>query len=176
MPAVDLSIVGRMVNGTGEPDRGEILVAGGRIVEVRTGEPARGRATTLIDVGDAYLLPGAIDCHVHSGSHPGEGIRALTASAAAGGVTTVIDMPYDAGAPVVNPEVLAAKRAQSQRRGPGRRGPARHGAPRIRWRRRRPARRGRRRRIQALPLRHRPASLPSHPRRPVPRGPRGHPA
>lgn len=109
MPAVDLSIVGRVVNGVDEPFRGEIRVAAGRIVEVREGEAA-GPATTRIDVGSAYLLPGAIDCHVHSGSHSGEGIRAMTASAAAGGVTTVIDMPYDVGAPVVSPEVLAAKR------------------------------------------------------------------
>jgi allantoinase len=108
MPAVDLSIVGRIVNGPGEPERGEVLVASGRIVEVRDGEPA-GPVAQRIDLGDAYVLPGAIDCHVHSGSHAGEGIRALTASAAAGGVTTVIDMPYDVSAPVVSPQVLAAK-------------------------------------------------------------------
>jgi len=110
MPAVDLSIVGRIVTAAGEPDRGEVLVGGGRILEVRTGPPAGRPGATHIDVKDAYVFPGAIDCHVHSGSHAGEGIRALTASAAAGGVTTVIDMPYDAAAPVVNPEVLAAKR------------------------------------------------------------------
>jgi len=88
-------------------------VAGGRIVEVREGEAA-GSAARRIDVGDAYLFPGAIDCHVHSGSHPGEGIRALTAAAAAGGVTTVIDMPYDVAAPVVSPEVMAQKRDRVQ--------------------------------------------------------------
>ena len=110
MPAVDLSIVGRIVTAAGEPDRGEVLVGDGRILEVRTGRPAGRSGATRIDVKHAYLLPGAIDCHVHSGSHAGEGMRALTASAAAGGVTTVIDMPYDAVAPVVNPEVLAAKR------------------------------------------------------------------
>ena len=88
-------------------------MAGGRIVEVREGEAA-GSAARRIDVGDAYLFPGAIDCHVHSGSHPGEGIRALTAAAAAGGVTTVIDMPYDVAAPVVSPEVMAQKRDRVQ--------------------------------------------------------------
>ena len=109
MPEVDLSIVGRIVNGVDAPFRGEIRIAAGRIVDVREGE-ATGPAAERIDVGAAYLLPGAIDCHVHSGSHPGEGIRAMTASAAAGGVTTVIDMPYDVAAPVVSPEILAAKR------------------------------------------------------------------
>jgi len=106
---VDLSIVGRVVKGRGEAERGEILIVDGRIVEVREGGPAQ-PAEARIDVGDALVLPGAIDCHVHSGSHSGEGIRALTASAAAGGVTTVIDMPYDVAAPVVSPEVMAAKR------------------------------------------------------------------
>ena len=76
---------------------------------MREGEPTE-PAGRRIDLGEAYVLPGAIDCHVHSGSHAGEGIGALTASAAAGGVTTVIDMPYDVGAPVASPEVLAAKR------------------------------------------------------------------
>ena len=95
--------------------RGEILVAGGRIVEVRPGEPATGSATRRIDVGAAYLLPGAIDCHVHSGSTTAEGIHALTAAAAAGGVTTVIDMPYDVAAPVVSPEIMAAKRERVRR-------------------------------------------------------------
>jgi allantoinase len=109
MPAVELSLVGRVVNGPGEPARGEIRVVAGRIAEVREGE-ASGPAETRIDLGDAYLLPGAIDCHVHSGSHAGEGIRALTASAAAGGVTTVIDMPYDVASPVVSPPVMARKR------------------------------------------------------------------
>jgi allantoinase len=109
MAAVDLSIVGRIVSGEPEPSRGEVRISAGRIVEVHEGGPT-GPAERRIDLGEAYILPGAIDCHVHSGSHAGEGIRALTASAAAGGVTTVIDMPYDVGAPVVSPEVLAAKR------------------------------------------------------------------
>ena len=113
--------------------RGEILVAAGRIVEVRADEPGTGSATRRIDVGAAYLLPGAIDCHVHSGSTTAEGIYALTAAAAAGGVTTVIDMPYDVAAPVVSPEIMAAKRERVAPRGARRCRPARHCAPRI-WR------------------------------------------
>jgi allantoinase len=109
MPEVDLSIVGRIVRHDGAPARGEIVVADGRIVEVRPSEPGDERADKRIDVGSSFLLPGAIDCHVHSGSHPGEGIGALTRSAAAGGVTTVVDMPYDAEAPVVDPGVFAEK-------------------------------------------------------------------
>ena len=110
MGEVDLSILGRVANGVDDPFRGEIRTAAGRIVEVRAGEPVAGSATRRIDLGDAYLLPGAIDCHVHSGSTTSEGIYALTAAAAAGGVTTVIDMPYDVAAPVVSPQVMMAKR------------------------------------------------------------------
>ena len=110
MGEVDLSILGRIANGVDDPFRGEIRTAAGRIVEVRAGEPVAGSATRRIDLGDAYLLPGAIDCHVHSGSTTSEGIYALTAAAAAGGVTTVIDMPYDVAAPVVSPQVMMAKR------------------------------------------------------------------
>ncbi len=109
MPRADLSVAGRVVRGDGEPRRGQVLISKGRIVEILSGEPTGEEATRGIDVASAYVLPGAIDCHVHSGSHPGEGITALTRSAAAGGVTTVVDMPYDAEAPVVDPEVFAAK-------------------------------------------------------------------
>jgi allantoinase len=108
--AVDLSIAGRLVVGEEPPFRGEVLIRGGKISELRRGAPVAGGAERRIDVGDAYLLPGAVDCHVHSSSHPGEGIAALTRSAAAGGVTTVIDMPYDAAAPVSSAELLAEKR------------------------------------------------------------------
>lgn len=115
MPSAELSVAGWIVRGAGEPARGRILVSEGRIADLLEGEPRAGEARTSIDAGDALLLPGAIDCHVHSGSHPGEGIAALTRSAAAGGVTTVVDMPYDAGAPVVDPATFADKNARVAR-------------------------------------------------------------
>jgi dihydroorotase (multifunctional complex type) len=50
----------------------------------------------VVDARGMYVLPGAIDVHVHS-RDPGfpnkEDFGTLTAAAAAGGVTTVIDMP-----------------------------------------------------------------------------------
>lgn len=115
MPPADLSIAGRVVIGDEAPTRGEILVADGRISALRTGEPQAGLASKHIDVEDAYILPGGIDCHVHSGSHPGEGLAAVTRAAAAGGVTTVVDMPYDAEGPVVSPEVFAEKSSRVAR-------------------------------------------------------------
>jgi allantoinase len=52
--------------------------------------------TQVVDARGMYVLPGAIDVHVHS-RDPGfpekEDFGTLTSAAAAGGVTTVIDMP-----------------------------------------------------------------------------------
>lgn len=56
-------------------------------------------ATPGIEVNDAtgqYILPGAIDAHVHCYSALTEGFTIATRSAAAGGVTTIVEMPYDA--------------------------------------------------------------------------------
>ena len=51
------------------------------------------------DVGDNILMPGIIDAHVHI-NEPGrtawEGFETATQSAAAGGITTIVDMPLNA--------------------------------------------------------------------------------
>ena len=51
------------------------------------------------DVGDHILMPGVIDAHVHI-NEPGrtdwEGFDTATQAAAAGGITTVVDMPLNA--------------------------------------------------------------------------------
>lgn len=81
------------------PVQGYVVVAGEIIANVGTG-PAPGRlldlADELVDAGGAVLMPGAIDCHVHF-REPGLTTKATMASesraAAAGGVTSWIDMP-----------------------------------------------------------------------------------
>jgi allantoinase len=51
-----------------------------------------------IDAGDNYILPGLVDTHVHL-NEPGrtewEGFRTGTRAAAAGGYTTLVDMPLN---------------------------------------------------------------------------------
>lgn len=51
------------------------------------------------DVGDSVLMPGVIDAHVHV-NEPGrtnwEGFETATQAAAAGGITTIVDMPLNA--------------------------------------------------------------------------------
>lgn len=50
----------------------------------------------IIDVGDLFLMYGIIDSHVHV-NEPGrtkwEGFETVTKAAAAGGITTIVDMP-----------------------------------------------------------------------------------
>ncbi|MBA8817594.1 allantoinase [Microbacterium halimionae] len=67
--------------------------------------------------GDAVLLPGLVDSHVHL-DEPGrtewEGFATGTAAAVAGGVTTVLDMPLNSVPVTTSPEALAAKRAAAK--------------------------------------------------------------
>ena len=52
----------------------------------------------LTDYGDAVVMPGVVDTHVHV-NEPGrtewEGFRSATEAAAAGGITTLVDMPLN---------------------------------------------------------------------------------
>jgi allantoinase len=62
------------------------------------------------DLGNALIMPGAIDAQVHSLSQKNqEDFIWSTRSAAAGGVTTIVDMPYDEGNLVCSAEAIAQK-------------------------------------------------------------------
>jgi allantoinase len=71
-------------------------------------------ATHTEDLRDFALLPGLVDTHVHV-NEPGrtawEGFATATRAAAAGGVTTIVDMPLNSLPPTVDTAALAAKRA-----------------------------------------------------------------
>jgi urocanate hydratase len=89
--------------------RAALTIRDGRIESV--GMPSTGG----LDFGDALLLPGAVDVHVHTRSYAGEGIESCTRAAAAGGVTTIVDMPYDAGGPIDSLGAFEAKAADVPR-------------------------------------------------------------
>ncbi len=67
----------------------------------------------LRDLGDLILLPGLVDTHVHI-NEPGrtewEGFATATQAAAAGGVTTLVDMPLNCVPETIHAEALEAKR------------------------------------------------------------------
>jgi allantoinase len=101
MSDFDLVVTGRVVRTDRVIDDGYVAVLNG-VVE-RVGEGAAPAAKERQDFGGAYIFPGAIDSQVHSKSQLGqEDFIWSTRAAAAGGVTTVVDMPYDAGFLVCN--------------------------------------------------------------------------
>ena len=91
----ELLIKGGSVYGPDGPLDADVLVTEGVITRVGAGgsDPT---GATVIDARGMYVMPGAIDAHVHS-RDPGfpekEDFATLTAAAAMGGVTTVLDMP-----------------------------------------------------------------------------------
>jgi allantoinase len=95
-------------------DGASVGVTGGRIVAVEPfASGLRGRRTVELD-GDVVLLPGLVDTHVHV-NEPGrtawEGFASATRAAAAGGVTTIVDMPLNSLPPTVDVPALRVKRA-----------------------------------------------------------------
>lgn len=95
-----------------------IHVAGGRIAAVGEYE-AVGAGIAVIDAGDAVILPGLVDTHVHI-NEPGrtewEGFASATRAAAAGGVTTLLDMPLNSIPATTTAAALEAKRAAARGR------------------------------------------------------------
>src|SRR4029077_11708843 len=75
---------------------------------------ARLEAGRDVDLGDLVLLPGLVDTHVHV-NEPGrtewEGFATAPRAAAAGGVTTICDMPLNSLPPTTTVAALEEKRA-----------------------------------------------------------------
>jgi allantoinase len=96
----DLVIAGKLALPDGRLVDGELGVIDGRISAIADEGALAG--AERIDAGDSLVLPGVVDAHVHTRSEPAEGLTRATTAAAAGGVTTLIDMPYDDPTPINN--------------------------------------------------------------------------
>lgn len=76
-----------------------ILIREGKICKVLPDTNLNVEAESeVLDVGNMLVMPGVVDCHVHV-NEPGrttwEGYWTATRAAAAGGVTTIVDMPLN---------------------------------------------------------------------------------
>jgi allantoinase len=94
---------GHVVSSTGMT-AADVRIRSGVVTEV--GSDLRPDREEVIDADGLYVLPGVIDAHTHQwepGFMSPPDFRDVTASAAAGGITTIIDHP------LTRPEVLDAK-------------------------------------------------------------------
>ncbi len=84
----------------------------GQITKVSTWEDVE-RGAALVDAGDLLVMPGLVDSHVHV-NEPGrtewEGFETALRAAAAGGVTTICDMPLNAIPATTTVSALEEKR------------------------------------------------------------------
>jgi allantoinase len=108
MADFDLVLKGTVVLADRIVDGGHVAVRDGKVAHV--GQGAMPAAKERHDLSGALILPGAIDAQVHSLSQKSqEDFIWSTRSAAAGGVTTIVDMPYDEGNLVSSAEAVRRK-------------------------------------------------------------------
>jgi allantoinase len=106
----------RVITAAGEVARC-IGVGGGTVTAI---EPLESRleGDRVVELGDdVVLLPGLVDTHVHV-NEPGrgewEGFATATRAAAAGGVTTILDMPLNSIPPTTDVAALEVKRKAAE--------------------------------------------------------------
>jgi allantoinase len=109
----DLVIRSRRAVLPGGTQAAAVAVSGASIAAIAGYDTAL-EAAREVDLGDLALLPGLVDTHVHV-NEPGrtewEGFATATRAAAAGGVTTICDMPLNSLPPTTSVAALEEKRA-----------------------------------------------------------------
>ena len=93
-----------------------VCFANGRITAITSPSDAP-NGYERVEVGRLVIMPGVVDVHVHI-NEPGrthwEGFATATRAAAAGGITTVVDMPLNSDPVTTTLEALAAKKSAAQ--------------------------------------------------------------
>src|SRR5829696_8938932 len=115
-PADEWALRGRAVVTSEGVRPAAVVVRGERIAAV-VGADDVGAGVPVTDVGDKLILPGLVDTHVHI-NEPGrtdwEGFETATRAAAAGGITTLVDMPLNSIPATTTREALRTKREAAQ--------------------------------------------------------------
>ncbi|HEY8174587.1 MAG TPA: allantoinase AllB [Gemmatimonadaceae bacterium] len=93
---------------------GTLHLAGGRVMRVSHIDDVGGaRAAEVLDARNFVVMPGLVDTHVHI-NEPGrtewEGFASATRAAAAGGITTLLDMPLNSVPATTKSSALEKKR------------------------------------------------------------------
>jgi len=92
-----------------------LLLEHGKISGILREKLAATKELPVSDYGDSYIMPGVIDCHVHI-NEPGrtewEGFETATEAAAAGGITTLVDMPLNSS-PVTTSALALEKKLKA---------------------------------------------------------------
>jgi allantoinase len=113
----DLVIRGRRVVTPDGIAPASIHIEAGTITAVRAWDDVS--SASIIEAGDAVVMPGLVDTHVHI-NEPGrtdwEGFETATRSAAAGGITTLVDMPLNSIPATTTREALRVKMEAAQGR------------------------------------------------------------
>ncbi|QDE70770.1 allantoinase [Myxococcus xanthus] len=107
----------RVVTGEGVREAA-VVVRGGKVAAV-VSHAETPSGLPVVDVGDKVVMPGVVDSHAHI-NEPGrtewEGFETATRAAAAGGITTVVDMPLNSLPPTTTLAALKLKAEAAQGR------------------------------------------------------------
>jgi allantoinase len=107
----DLIVRGKRVVTVDAERAASIHIRGGTIAAISAFDDAPA-GVPVHEAGDSVVMPGLVDTHVHI-NEPGradwEGFSTATRAAAAGGVTTIVEMPLNSIPAVTNPSAYREK-------------------------------------------------------------------
>lgn len=115
----DLAIINGWIVDEDRIYKGNILVKNEKIITITEDAINEDLVHFIINCEGKYIFPGAIDLHSHLGNmngEPSEDPQHSTAAAAAGGITTCVEMPLNAPKSVVKKEVFLKKKKMLEER------------------------------------------------------------